>query len=191
MYAKYLGFLTLGTAVLYGCAPISRESCANDSAYDIDHAAAMDNADRQERQLKVSKICGKQGREIDDAGFAAGFEAGTKAFCEPGYGYRWGFAGRRYNGICANTAFSAAYEDGFGVYLIEKRRAEAEKRRTDIRDRLTGIRARLVTIRRLLDEDVALTDQRKRRLLHEEDSLLLERSDLLAEQSSSPLPIRP
>lgn len=189
MHAKYLGFLTLGVSALYGCAPISRESCINDSSYDIGHAAAMDNANRKDRQLKVSKICGKQGREIDEAGYAAGFAAGTKAFCEPDNGYRWGVAGKRYNGVCANPAFSAAYEHGFGVYLIEKRRAETEKRRADIRDRLTGIRARLVTIGRVLDEDAALTDERKRELLREEDRLLLERSDLLAEQSGLPLPI--
>ena len=182
MRAKCLGFLTLGASALYGCAPISRESCINDSSYDIGHAAAMDNANRQDRQLKVSKICGKQGREIDEAGYSAGFVEGTKAFCVADFGYQWGAAGRSYNGICKSGAFSAAYEDGFSVYLIEKRR-------TDIRSRLTGIRDRLAVIGWALDESTTLTDKRKRELLNEVDRLLLERSDLLAEQSGLPLPI--
>lgn len=42
---------------------------------------------------------------------------------------------------------------------------------------------------RILDEDAALTDERKRELLREADRLLSERSDLLAEQSGLPLPI--
>ncbi len=187
MRAIFLGILTLAAFALHGCAPISRESCINDSSYDIGHAAAMDNADQKDRQLKVSKICGKQGREIDEAEYSVGFAAGTKAFCEPDNGYRWGIAGRKYNGICASAAFSAAYDEGFGVYLVEKRRAELDKRRADIRDRLTGIRDRLASISRTLDEKETLTEERRRQLLREEDRLLLERSDLLAEQRSLPL----
>lgn len=161
--------------VLNSCAPISRESCRNDSAFDIGYKAAMNNADQNDRGLNITKTCRKQGREIDLSEYSAGFESGTKIFCLPDNGYRWGRTGRGYNGICANPEFSAAYEDGLSIY-------RTEQRRTAIRDRLVGIRWRLSTIAKLFDEDKTLTEERKRELRREEERLLLERSDLLAEQ---------
>jgi Protein of unknown function (DUF2799) len=171
--------MTLFGCALAGCAPISRESCINDSAYDIGRTAAMDNADQADRLRDVSKICSKQGREIDSTEYARGFDAGTTAFCVPDNGYRWGLKGRSYNGICADPAFGAAYDDGLRVFKIEERRVE-------IRDRLDAIRDRLAGIARQLDEDKTMSDERKRQLRREEDELLLERSDLLSEQRSLP-----
>ncbi len=164
---------------LYACAPISRDGCIKDSAYDIGYAAAMDNADRAKRLRDVSKICGKQGREIDAAEYATGFDAGTKIFCIPDNGYSWGLKGRGYNGICANAEFGAAYEDGQRIYRIEQRRIA-------IRNRLEEIRNRLASIARTLEEDTTLSEERRRALRRQEDELLLERRDLLAEQRSLP-----
>lgn len=161
--------------VLNSCAPISRESCRNESAFDIGYHAAMDNADQNDRGFNITKICRKEGREIDHSEYSAGFEWGTKTFCLPDNGYHWGRKGRVYNGICANPEFSAGYEDGLSMY-------RAEQRRTTLRDRLVGIRWRLSTIAKLFDEDKTLTEERKRELRREEQRLLLERSDLLAEQ---------
>lgn len=170
-------FSIIGAAALYGCAPISRESCLNDSAFDIGYDAAMDNADPEVRRRDVSKVCQKQGREIDMLEYSNGFEAGAKAFCVPDNGYRWGLKGRGYNGTCADPAFGAAYDDGLRVYRVEQRL-------TAIRDRLHGIRSRLSLIAKLFDEDKTLSDERKRELRREEADLLLERGDLLAEQRS-------
>jgi Protein of unknown function (DUF2799) len=174
---RILGFVLalLCGCVLAGCAPISRDSCINDSAYDIGYAAAMDNADREDRLRDVSKICAKQGRKIDMAEYAEGFEAGIKIFCAPDNGYRWGLRGRSYNGICRDPAFGAFYEDGRRVFKIEQRRVA-------IRDRLSGIRDRLSGIAKQFDEDKSLSEEHKRQLRREEDKLLLERQDLLAEQ---------
>jgi Protein of unknown function (DUF2799) len=166
-------------SALHACAPISREGCINDSAYDIGHAAAMDNADQTKRLRDVSKICGKQGREIDTTEYAAGFEAGTRTFCMPDNGYGWGLKGRSYNGVCANAEFSAAYEEGHRIYRVEQRRIA-------IRNRLEEIRNRLASIARTLDEDTTLSEERQRALRRQEDELLLERRDLLAEQQSLP-----
>jgi hypothetical protein len=165
---------------LFGCAPISRQSCINDSAYDISYVAAMDNSERVGNLRDVSKTCGKRGRAIDVNGYLIGFEAGTEAFCGVGNGYRWGLKGRSYNGVCADPAFSAAYGDGRRIYKVEKRRAA-------IRDRLVDILFRLANIRKLLDEDEMITEERRRELRRKEDSLLLEQRDLLAEQTSLPL----
>lgn len=178
MQIRSLLILTF-VAALYGCATISEESCAYDSAYDIGYAAAMDNVERADHLSVVSKICGKQGRDIDIAEYSDGFAAGTSDFCQPEFGYRWGIKGRSYNGICANPAFGAAYEDGRRIYKVEKRRSA-------IRERLEEIRSKLANISKLLDEDDTLTDERKRELLRKEDSLRLERRDLIAEQASLP-----
>ena len=175
---KFL-ILAISCGALVGCAPISRESCINDSAYDIGYAAAMDNADRIDRLQSVSKICGKEGREVDIAEFTEGFDAGTNAFCVADNGYRWGLRGRGYNGACADPAFGAAYDDGLRIYKVQQRR-------TAIRDKLESIRSRIDSIQRTLDEDETLTEQRKRELMREWDGLLLKRSDLLAEQRSLP-----
>jgi Protein of unknown function (DUF2799) len=171
--------LTIAFAGVVGCAPISRESCINDSAYDIGYAAAMDNADRVNRLQSVSKICGKEGREVDVAGYSEGFDAGTDAFCVVDNGYRWGLRGRGYNGVCQDPAFGAAYDDGLRIYKIQQRGKA-------IRDRLETIRSRVANIQRLLDEDKTLTEERRRKLSREWDGLLLERRDLLAEQQSLP-----
>jgi hypothetical protein len=175
-----LCFLLLTGVGLSSCAPVSRESCINDSGYDIGYSAAMDNADRATRLRAVNKICGKQGREVGLAEFNAGFEAGTAAFCVPDNGFRWGKMGRSYNGVCASEDFGAAYEDGLRIHKIEQRRKA-------ITDRLDQIRFRLSGITKMLDEDKTLTPERRRALVREEDQLLLERRDLLAEQSSLPL----
>lgn len=171
--------LTIAFGTLASCAPISRESCINDSAYDIGYAAAMDNADRMNRLQSVSKICGKEGREVDVAGYTEGFDAGTSAFCVADNGYRWGLRGRGYNGICADPAFGAAYDDGLRIYKIQQRGKA-------IRERLEMIRSRVANIQRILDEDKTLTEERRRKLSREWDGLLLERRDLLAEQQSLP-----
>ena len=177
MHVKGLVLSVISAATLFGCAPISRESCINDSAFDIGYSAAMDNADSEDRRRDVSKVCAKQGREIDQAEYSEGFDNGVKAFCVADNGYRWGLKGRGYNGICASSAFGAAYDDGLRIYRVEQRR-------TAIGNRLISIRDRLSIIMKVFDEDKALTETRKRELRREEDSLLLERSDFLAEQQN-------
>lgn len=163
---------------LVACAPISRESCASDSAYDIGFAAAMDNAEPGSRYQRISTICAKQRRAIDVAEYDRGFEGGTANFCSnPDNGYRWGRQGRSYNGVCANAEFSVAHEDGLRLHKTEKRQAE-------IRLRLDRIRDRLVWIADILKNDKSLSEDRRRTLVTEEDRLLIERSDLLAEQRS-------
>lgn len=168
-----VALLMLAIALPAGCAPISRESCLNDSAFDIGRVAALDNAERAIRLREVGKICGKAGRQIDEAEFAQGFEAGLSVFCEPSNGYRWGRQGRAYNGICADTEFGIAYEDGLEAYRLEQRQKEVRDRLAQIRDRLSSIATKL--------SDKNLPDEDRRRLLAEQDRLLLERSDLRAE----------
>ena len=177
MKSGHFAFLAFILASVSGCAPISRESCINDSSYDIGYAAAMDNAERAERLRDANKICGKQGREVEASGYDQGFEAGTRTFCAVDNGYRWGLRGRGYNGVCADPSFGAAYDDGLRVYKVEQRRKA-------ISERLETIRSRLTNIAKLFDEDKALTEERKRALLREQDQLFLERRDLLAERRS-------
>lgn len=166
-------------AVLPSCAPISRDSCVNDSAEQIGYRAAMDNADRELRMREIDRTCIKFGREVDIQGYLDGFEAGTRAFCVPDNGYRWGLAGREYNGICRDPEFGMAYAEGKRVYRIEQRR------RT-IRDRLEEIRSSLSSIERRLDENKEMTDERRRELLRRRDDLKRERRDLQDERDSLP-----
>ncbi len=175
MKPSHFAILTFISVSAYGCAPISRESCINDSSYDIGFAAAMDNAERTDRLRQVSKICGKEGRAVEADGYDQGFDAGTRTFCAVDNGYRWGIRGRSYNGVCADPAFGAAYDDGFSVYKLEQRR-------NAISERLEEIRSRLATIAKLFDEEKTMTEERRRELLRKQDELFLERSDLLAER---------
>jgi hypothetical protein len=168
-----IGLFVLVATLPTGCAPITRESCLNDTAYDIGRAAALDNAERPTRLREVGKICGKAGREIDEAEFSQGFEVGLSVFCEPSNGYRWGRQGRAYNGICADTEFGMAYEDGFEAYRLEQKRNAIRDRLSEIRDRLSSTATKL--------DDKNLPDEDRRRLLAQQDRLLLERSDLRAE----------
>lgn len=163
-------------AAIGGCAPISREACVQESAYDIGYAAALDNANRDGRFERVSKICIKQDRVVDQAQYLEGFAAGTAAFCQPGNGFGWGRRGRAYNGICQDAEFDMAYDAGLRAYKVEKRMEE-------IRSRLEYIRGRLSSITDILRNE-PLTDERRRALIAEEDRFIIERSDLLTEQQS-------
>jgi Protein of unknown function (DUF2799) len=166
-------FLLLGS-----CATISKKSCVRDSWYDIGMRGALQNADHADHISDVSSICGKIGIVVDEEQYESGFAEGVRRFCEPGNGYAWGLKGNSYNGICPNQAFNAAYGDGLRIYKVEQRRSA-------INDRLESIRSRLGAIDKQLDE-VALTDELKRKLGREYDALLRERADLLQEQRSLP-----
>ncbi len=165
--------------MLASCATISKDSCMQDSWYDIGFKGASENRDRADHVSDVTKICGKLGVNPDLALYEKGFMEGTQRFCEPDNGYQWGLKGRSYNGICASSRFSTAYDDGNRIYKIEQRRIA-------ITSRLSSIRDRLATITKKLDEE-PLTEEQKRKLNREFDKLLLERSDLLAEQRSLPI----
>jgi hypothetical protein len=178
---KKLAVLILSVPLFFAlasCATISKESCLQDSWYDIGFNGAADNKDRADHISDVTKICGKLGVSADMPLYSKGFEDGTRQFCDPDNGYQWGLKGRSYNGICANPRFSAAYDDGYRIYTIEQRR-------NAITSRLSSIRDRLAAIDKALDEKT-LTEEQKRKLTREFDKLLLERSDLLAEQRSLP-----
>jgi hypothetical protein len=173
-----MGLLATGLSLCLGsCATISKDSCVNDSWYDIGFKGAIENDDRADHISDVTKICGKLGISVDLDLYERGFEEGTRRFCDPDNGYQWGLKGNSYNGVCANPTFSAAYSDGRRIYDIEQRRSA-------INSRLSSIRDRLAVISRLLDEQP--TDEEKRKLNREFDQLLLERGDLLAEQRSLP-----
>lgn len=172
------GLCTTLLFALSSCATISKKSCLQDSWYDVGFKAGSENKDRADHISDVTKICGKLGVTADIPLYAKGFEDGTRQFCEPGNGYRWGLKGRSYNGICASSQFSAAYDDGYRIYKIEQRRAEITRRLSSIRDRLAAIDKNL-------DEET-LSDEQKRKLAREFDTLLRERSDLQAEQRSLP-----
>jgi hypothetical protein len=176
-----LAILTLGVSIGYaltGCATISKDSCLQDSWYDVGFKGASQNKDLADHISDVTKICGKLGVSVDMPLYTKGFDEGTRQFCDPDNGYQWGLKGRSYNGICANPRFSAAYVDGYRIYTIEQRRSA-------ITSRLSSIRDRLAAIDKALDEKT-LTEEQKRKLTREFDKLLLERSDLLSEQRSLP-----
>ncbi len=176
-----LAILISGVLIGYtltGCATISKDSCLQGNWYDVGFEGASQNKDLTDHISDVTKICGKLGVSVDMPLYAKGFDEGTRQFCDPDNGYQWGLKGRSYNGICASTRFSQAYDDGYRIYTIEQRR-------TSISGRLSSIRDRLAAIDKALDEKT-LTEEQKRKLTREFDKLLLERSDLLAEQRSLP-----
>jgi Protein of unknown function (DUF2799) len=167
-------------AMMAGCATISEKSCRYDSWHDIGYSAAMKNADHADHISDVDKICGKLGIIVDYDQYKAGFAEGTRDFCVPANGFQWGLKGNIYNGVCANPAFNAAYDDGHHIYKIEQRKMA-------ITNRLESIRGRLDKIATQLDEDKTLTDEQRRKLQREYDNLMLERKDLLSEQRSLPI----
>ncbi len=156
-------------------APISNDECARESAYEIGYSAAMDNADREGRYARVSKICMKQERAIERREYLEGFTAGSADFCQPGEGYSWGRRGLGYNGICANPEFDVAYQSGLQEY-------QKEKRSDEIRVRLSVIRDRLTSIADALSNGRKIDDKSRSNLIAEERRLFIERHDLLEEQ---------
>jgi Protein of unknown function (DUF2799) len=164
--------------IVGSCATISKDSCRNDSWYDIAFKGAMDNHDRADHISDITKTCGKIGIGVDLNLYERGFADGTRQFCEPDNGYQWGLKGRLYNGICANPEFSSAYDDGYEIYKIRQRRNEIDNRLAVIEGRLAGITQEL--------EAENLTKEKKRSLEREYNKLLSERSDLKAEKYSLP-----
>ena len=178
-YIHALIFVSPAFLMLGSCATISKKSCMTDSWYDVGFKGAIDNHDRADHISDVTNTCGKLGISVELDAYESGVEDGTRQFCEPSNGYQWGLKGRNYNGICANPAFSAAYSEGQFVYKIEQRRSA-------ISSQLSSIRSRLGAISKELDAVPAPTADQKQKLNREYDKLLLERSDLTAEQYSLP-----
>ncbi len=164
--------------ILGSCATISKDSCRNDSWYDVAFKGAMDNHDRADHISDITKTCGKIGIGVDLNLYEQGFAAGTRQFCEPDNGYQWGLKGRLYNGICANPVFRSAYSDGYEIYKIRQRHNEID-------NRLAAIVGRLAKVKQELDAE-NLTKEKKRSLEREYNKLLLERSDLKDEKYSLP-----
>ncbi len=140
------------SAVLSGCATMSREECvaADWRTVGYQDGVAGRSADWLARH---GSACTKHGRPPDLDAYVAGRERGLNIFCQPRRGYGLGVSGDAYGGVCPSQLendFLTAYREGRGLYLLRKDVRAIEHRMTSLALELGDIDRRLEKKQRAL-----------------------------------------
>lgn len=111
------------TAVLSGCATMSKEECRQVDWYlkGVDDATAGYPLDRV---IEHGKACAKIDVVPDMKAYREGHGKGARLYCVPPKGYSEGRKGAAYNGICPielEDKFLRAYRDGQELFNIERK----------------------------------------------------------------------
>lgn len=170
------------SAVLTGCATMSREECvaADWRIVGYQDGVAGRPADWLARH---GSACTKHGRPPDLDAYVAGRERGLSIFCQPRRAYGLGVSGGGYSGVCPSrleSDFLTAYREGRGLYLLRKDIRAIEHRLTGLNLELGEIDKRLEKKQRALV--AAKLPPAERHRLAEAIAGLAERRGRLAER---------
>ncbi len=163
---------------LSGCSSLSQDECiqANWTNLGFSHG---EQGYTFEHGREIISACSEFGitAKLDD--YKVGYKQGLAAFCEPENGFTLGLRGDAYNGVCNDTQFRKAWQEGNERYQFEARKAEID-------DRLNNINWRLQSISNELASDKPSSSQSKE-LRREREQLEKERRDLRKEKALLPL----
>lgn len=127
MRALFPGLLVV-LPILSACATLSESECRTVDWQTIgfEDGVAGYSGDRIGLHRKA---CAKHGVSPDLVGYQRGREAGLKEYCQPANGFRVGSRGGSYAGVCPaelDGAFTAAYESGHQLHVLETRLSNAQ-----------------------------------------------------------------
>ena len=112
--------------LLAGCAAMDKNQCQNANWYAI---GLEDGGQGRtlDRLGERRRACADHGVQPDGERYAAGRNEGLKSFCTYDRGYRVGYAGSAYYGVCPEPMardFVAGYERGRELHGLQKRLGE-------------------------------------------------------------------
>lgn len=139
-----------------GCTTLSQGQCLTGDWFMIGRQDGADGLQRS-RLFDHREACAQYGVIPDPAAYEAGRRAGLLRYCTPDSGYREGRQGHPYRSVCplpTEPGFLAGYRNGRVIH-------DAQEALEDV-DREISSREH-----RLEDEDEALTDDERHRLLME------------------------
>ncbi|MBE0456735.1 DUF2799 domain-containing protein [Pseudoalteromonas sp. KG3] len=170
--------LLLFFIVLSGCTSLSQQECAEANWQQLGYSHGQQGY-TYERGKEIIATCREFGITAQLSEYQASYQQGLAVYCEPENGFTLGIRGESYNGVCNNTQFRKAWQEGNDRYQLEERKAEIEQRLDEIEWRLNTIRDEL---------SAETVGSNKRKELHREREMLEdERRDLIRERSLLPL----
>jgi len=124
--------------LLAGCAAMDKNQCQNANWYAI---GLEDGGQGRtlDRLGERRRACADHGVQPDGERYAAGRNEGLKSFCTYDRGYRVGYAGSAYYGVCPEPMardFVAGYERGRELHGLQKRLGEVN---ADIKKTKAGL----------------------------------------------------
>lgn len=163
-----LSLLCATTALLAGCASLSRNECQAGDWRGIgrEDGGHGETAARLEEHREA---CREYGIAPNPAEWEWGRQEGLLSYCQPDNGYAEGAAGRTYRYVCPPhlaPAFERQYRHGQRIYEIKQR---IERIDSDLR----GKRNALEKLEKSQDKDA---DERRRRLYREISELETQRA---------------
>lgn len=163
---------------LSGCTSLSQDECLQANWQQLGYNHGMQGYSLEKGQEIVSS-CREFGVTPQFNEYQVSYQQGLAVYCEPENGFTLGIRGESYNGVCNNTQFRKAWQEGNDRYQLEERKAEIEQRLNEIDWRLNTIRDEL---------SAETVGSNKRKELHREREMLDdERDDLIRERSLLPL----
>lgn len=112
---------------LSGCASMDKSECLTVDWRTVGYEDGV--AGRSgDRIAQHRKACAKHGVTPDLNAYQAGRDMGLREYCQPDHGYRLGVQGAAYNASCPvdlKGGFETAYNEGFELYSMRTRVANA------------------------------------------------------------------
>jgi Protein of unknown function (DUF2799) len=138
--------LVLAALLLGGCASMNEAECVSVDWQTVgfEDGVAGYSGDRIGQHRKA---CAKHGVSPDLSAYQQGREAGLREFCQPANGFRVGSSGGGYAGVCPadlSAPFSAAYESGRQLHVLESRVSTANSQLASKRRELERIEDNVV-----------------------------------------------
>ena len=164
--------------VLSGCTSLSQQECAQANWQELGYSHGQQGY-TYERGKEIIATCREFGITAQLSEYQASYQQGLAVYCEPENGFTLGLRGDAYNGVCNDTQFRKAWQEGNERYQFEARKAEID-------DRLNNINWRLQSISNELASDKPSSSQNKE-LRREREQLERERRDLRKEKALLPL----
>jgi hypothetical protein len=114
------------------------------------------------------KACAKHGVTPDLVGYQRGREAGLKEYCQPANGFRVGSRGGSYAGVCPaelDGAFTAAFESGHQLHVLETRLSNAQNQLVSKRRELERVEDSMVKVTAIIVRSESTAEQRTQALV--------------------------
>jgi hypothetical protein len=164
--------LTTATAMVLisGCATLSESQCVAGDWETVGYRDGL--AGKQSaRLLEHQNACVKHGVVPDRASYLAGWEAGTRQYCQPTNGFSVGESGRAFVSLCPDDlrdAYYAAYQEGRRLYLakaeiesMNRQIAQKEHQLEQLAEELSSTEAELIAEETSTFDRVHLLDRTK------------------------------
>lgn len=130
--------MLLLTALLAGCATLSREQCRQGDWFGIGEADGR-AGEQTSRLQQHAQACAEYGTGVDERQYLAGRDQGLREYCRLDNAFAAGLQGRRHQRVCPpeiDAVFDHYNRAAYEVYLIKRKLDAVENQSEDVERRL-------------------------------------------------------